>query len=163
MKRQHVIWYVGLFSLAFVCDRLTKMWALYSLADQAITIGPFLTFELEWNKGVSFGLFSQLSSHTAYYALMTSIGLCCLFFMYLACSNYKKQINVLSEVLVLAGALSNVVDRFTYGAVIDFIQIHAGTWYWPTFNVADACIVVGIFGILLRELVLAEPDESLFG
>ena len=46
--------------------------------------------------------------------------------------------------LVLGGALGNLVDRIRYGHVIDFIEVHLGSYQWPTFNVADIAIVVGV-------------------
>ena len=52
--------------------------------------------------------------------------------------------------MVIAGAVSNFFDRIYYGAVIDFIDFHYGAWHWPTFNIADMCIVMGIGGIFLR-------------
>ena len=57
------------------------------------------------------------------------------------------------EALVLSGAVSNFIDRLYYGAVVDFIDCYVAHWHWPTFNVADACIVVGIGGIIGRGLV----------
>ena len=45
--------------------------------------------------------------------------------------------------LVIGGALSNVIDRLIYGAVVDFIDIHAFGWHWPAFNIADMAIFFG--------------------
>jgi signal peptidase II len=55
-------------------------------------------------------------------------------------------------VLILGGALGNLVDRLRYGEVIDFLHFHLGAYYWPAFNVADSAITVGA-GILLVLLV----------
>jgi len=52
---------------------------------------------------------------------------------------------------VVAGALSNVFDRFWYTGVIDFIDIHYGGWHYPTFNIADVAIVCGIIWIAFDE------------
>jgi signal peptidase II len=56
--------------------------------------------------------------------------------------------------LIVGGALGNVIDRLAYGAVFDFIQFHIGTWSWYVFNVADAAIVAGVFGLLYDSFVL---------
>jgi signal peptidase II len=46
--------------------------------------------------------------------------------------------------LIVGGAIGNLIDRLRFGAVIDFIDWHIGTWHWPAFNFADICITVGI-------------------
>ena len=53
---------------------------------------------------------------------------------------------------MLAGALSNIVDRITYGAVIDFVDFHIFGYHWPTFNIADAFIVCGVLGIMIQSM-----------
>lgn len=69
---------------------------------------------------------------------------------------------VVALALVLGGAVGNLIDRVAYGYVIDFIAWHVGDAYWPTFNIADAVICVGI-GLLFIEMVWGykeEPDEE---
>jgi lipoprotein signal peptidase len=60
---------------------------------------------------------------------------------------------------IVGGALSNVLDRLRYGAVVDFIQAHIGAWSWYVFNVADAAIVCGVVTLLLESL-LRRPDQA---
>jgi signal peptidase II len=54
--------------------------------------------------------------------------------------------------LILGGALGNVIDRAIHGYVVDFIQVHAGGWYFPAFNVADSAITIGAILLILDEL-----------
>lgn len=58
----------------------------------------------------------------------------------------------LGAALILGGALGNLVDRLRLGAVVDFIQWHLGSAYWPAFNVADSCITVGATVLVLYSL-----------
>ena len=51
--------------------------------------------------------------------------------------------------LILGGAAGNVIDRLVYGYVIDFIDVFYGSWHWPTFNIADSAISVGVFLLLV--------------
>ncbi|WP_163139564.1 signal peptidase II, partial [Arhodomonas sp. KWT] len=55
--------------------------------------------------------------------------------------------------LVLGGALGNVLDRMVHGYVIDFLDVYAGNWHWPAFNVADSAISVGV-AMLVISVVL---------
>jgi len=58
----------------------------------------------------------------------------------------------LAATLILAGAIGNTIDRLTWGVVIDFIDLHAGGWHWPAFNLADSYITVGAALFILDEL-----------
>ena len=55
--------------------------------------------------------------------------------------------------LILGGAIGNVIDRLLHGHVIDFIQVHAAGWYFPSFNIADSAITVGAVLLILDELL----------
>ncbi len=59
----------------------------------------------------------------------------------------------LMKVLVMGGAIGNVIDRARWGAVFDFADFHIGHWHWPAFNVADSAIVVGVALMLIDSLV----------
>jgi signal peptidase II len=61
--------------------------------------------------------------------------------------------------LLLAGILGNLTDRVRLGFVIDFIQLHAGQYHWPTFNVADASISIGAL-LLAYDLIFAQRKEN---
>lgn len=63
--------------------------------------------------------------------------------------------------LVLSGAVGNFIDRIRYNYVVDFIQIGFNGWYWPSFNVADSAISVGVVLLLWGSFTLTEPDSSL--
>lgn len=130
------------------------MWALHAAQIQDVIVSKNLTFSLSWNRGVSWSFLSNLSGiwHSL---LIVTIGIVILFFAGFAVTNYKNKQSIFFEVMVLAGALSNVVDRFLYGAVIDFIEFHIGSFYWPTFNIADSLIVVGIIGIIIKQMCCA--------
>jgi len=58
--------------------------------------------------------------------------------------------------LVLGGAFGNLMDRFRLGEVIDFVDIHLGSYHWPAFNVADSAITVGTLGLAFSLLIRKE-------
>jgi len=58
---------------------------------------------------------------------------------------------------VLGGALGNLYDRLMLGHVVDFVQLHAGGWYFPAFNVADSAITVGVALLIWDSLVSGNP------
>ncbi|MEL0082229.1 MAG: signal peptidase II, partial [Gammaproteobacteria bacterium] len=65
----------------------------------------------------------------------------------------QERLQSTSLLLVLAGALGNLVDRLRFGEVTDFIQVHYAGWYFPAFNLADSAITLGVIGLLWMELV----------
>jgi signal peptidase II len=61
--------------------------------------------------------------------------------------------------LILGGAVGNVIDRFAYGHVVDFIQVHSSGWYFPAFNVADSAITLGAALLILDEIFKAKRAD----
>ncbi len=151
--------YIILFGCCLGLDRWSKWWALVNDVD--LQASPFLNFSLIWNRGVSWGIFNEASSYGFYvltaFIVLVTIGLAYHAF-YLEW--YKRRANIFWEIFVLAGSVSNLIDRFVFGGVIDFIQLHMGLWYWPTFNIADAFIVVGVIGLMFKNMKGSHEDKN---
>lgn len=131
-----------------VLDQLTKKLALYYLSGGNIkTVLPVLDFSLAFNRGAAFSFLNAAGG----WQNVFFIGLACLFsfamIIWIVRNKYSGQ-NA-SVALIIGGALGNVVDRFHYGYVIDFIDCHVGVHHWPTFNIADSAICVGVFFLLV--------------
>lgn len=140
--KKNIYGYAIAAAIVLFLDRSMKWYALYAWADEQV-LTPFLSFQLAFNRGISWGIFNSASA--LQYALVTllivgvTIGLCWY--------TYKRYISgqsILGELLVITGSCSNILDRFFYDGVIDFIMVHNGSWVWPLFNIADSCIVLGI-------------------
>lgn len=132
-------------------DQATKWWAVSRNVDT--TVCSMLDFSLIWNHGVTWGIFNR-SGEMGLKVLLGVIILIIIAFTYYTLYErlYRQGASIFYEVLVLTGAISNVIDRVRYGAVVDFIQFHVGSWYWPTFNLADVFIVCGIVGMLMHTI-----------
>ena len=133
--------------ITFFFDRITKFLALLYLRGSDIVLFPGCALSFAWNRGVSWGLFHKFSA-AGFWILTGLVALIIALFTIYTFGEYKKRQSIVFEALVLSGALSNLFDRIYYGAVIDFIDLYIKGWHWPTFNVADACIVIGIGGII---------------
>lgn len=126
-------------------DQLTKWWAVSRLAPGPIHVIGTLDLELSRNTGASFSLFQG----KAFVLVPVAVVLVAVLTVMAWRAPTPGRAAILG--LVLGGALGNLVDRFfrgDHGAVVDFVALH----FWPTFNVADACIVVGCI-LLLVSLV----------
>ncbi len=150
-RLMHMVTPMLLFFGLFVCDRVTKLWALNFLGDASVMVTSWFNFSLILNRGIAWGLLF-FDSHVGFYVI-TALVMCVtiLFGAYLLKCIHNRE-SWFFEVCVFTGAFSNIVDRFIYKGVIDFIELHYASWYWPTFNVADMCVVVGVVGILIKQV-----------
>ena len=135
--------------LSFALDRVTKMLALKLLSATPLPVCYGLNFVLSWNPGVSWSMFSTLSTN-GFLVLYGVQTLMIIAFGVYAFLRARQNKSVFFELFVLGGAVSNMVDRITWGAVLDFIELYISSYSWPIFNVADAFIVIGIVGIFVR-------------
>ena len=116
-----------------------------------VVFNPWLNFTMVWNKGISFGMFGagQGKAPILFIALslMISFGL----FIWLVLARTKMLFLALP--LIIGGAIGNVIDRVRFGAVADFIDVHVGDRHWPAFNIADACVCIGAFFLILDTIL----------
>ncbi|MCB1556607.1 MAG: signal peptidase II, partial [Alphaproteobacteria bacterium] len=111
---------------------------------------------LVWNKGISFGMFTQHGDYGPYILSALSLAIAGFFLIWLLRTTNRRL--ALSIGLVIGGAIGNVIDRLRFGAVVDFLDFHWKDWHYPAFNVADSAIVIGIAFIVLDGL-LWEPKR----
>ena len=140
--------------LVLIVDTLTKQLIIHNLVEnQSITIiNNLLNITYAKNTGIAFSI---LEGRIPMIIIMTII-------IVLIIINYlKKNLNTQETIfysLILGGALGNLFDRIIYGYVIDFIDFHVSNNHFPTFNVADSCIVIGVLLLLLTKKE-GEEDE----
>ena len=146
-NKNKIISYIIEFIGIFFFDRLSKFWALNNLRYENMAIFKGLNFSFILNRGVSFGIFGSTSPFV-FYSLTALIFLLISFFVLFSVSEYKRGVNISWHIFIIAGAFSNLLDRIMYKGVVDFIDFYVGAWHWPTFNVADIFIVLGVLGIL---------------
>ena len=133
--------------LIFFLDRYTKIQILNNYDDSTIYLNYFINFDLIWNTGIGFGLFSYNSS--LIYSLFTLvIGIVLLYLIYISINS--ELIDTMIFSIIIGGALGNFYDRLIFNAVPDFIDLHYMNYHWFTFNVADIFISIGIISFLLK-------------
>jgi signal peptidase II len=142
----------GVVVLVAAVDQVTKTFAHIYLFDPPVVvdIAPFLRFVPVWNSGVSFGLLGD--SGVIIRVLLTIFALLVAIFLPFIARRWDR-LSLFGGLLLAGGALGNAIDRITYGKVIDFIDVFAGQWHWPAFNVADMSISVGAGFLLFAALL----------
>jgi signal peptidase II len=126
-----------------VLDQITKYVAIAELAGQApVEVTSFFNLLLVYNRGAAFSFLAGMGGWQRYVftvlALVASVWI-----IYLLRRYPQQSLFCLALSLVLGGAIGNVIDRMTIGAVVDFLDFHAYGWHWPAFNVADSAITGG--------------------
>lgn len=143
--------YLFLISTIITVDQASKRWALANLTSD-VPMNGWCNLSLATNRGISWSLFSNLKSDWGFYILTFVISTVILAFAFYAVIQHLNKAPIYFESFVIGGAISNIIDRLTHGFVIDFIDIHLGIWHWPTFNIADIFVVMGVLGVFLKEL-----------
>ena len=140
--------------LVLVLDQLTKWWVLEVIDLDRIghvVVAPFFNLTMVWNRGVTFGL---LGSDLWFKPLLLgglALVIAPLLLRWLARAESWRIAWGLG--LVLGGAVGNVIDRARFGAVVDFVHLHAAGYHWYVFNLADSAIVCGVGLLLLDALI----------
>ena len=154
--------YINLFVVLFIffLDRISKIYVVnldnlnYSTE---LYQSKFLNITLIWNEGIAFGLLS-FSENNLYNLLSLLIGIIILvlFYMIIKNDNFTRY----PLLMIFAGALGNLYDRIIYNAVPDFIDFHVGEFHWFIFNVADIFISLGVFFMILLEIIGINDDKN---
>ena len=138
---------------ALALDQASKLWLLFvfEIARRgAVQVTPFFDLVLAWNVGISFGWF-QSDSQVAQIILML-IKAVAVVVLAIWMTRSRTLIATVALGLIIGGAIGNAIDRFAYGAVVDFalfhLQIGGNTFNWYVFNLADVAIVAGVAALL---------------
>jgi signal peptidase II len=145
MKR--VVYIISIVSAVIALDRITKYFIINYLSfSDSIEIFPFLRIVNIRNTGAAFGIFRNFGS-----IFFIVISLAAMIFVINLL--VRRTYNFIGLSLVLGGAAGNLIDRIFYGKVVDFIDFSVGSFHWPSFNVADSALTVGIIIIFLSSLL----------
>lgn len=138
-------------SFLFSVDQVSKHLAITNLSEiQAINYLAFLRLQLQYNFGCAFSFLESIGRVSQ--SLLCVMGLLIVGFIFTcAVKRIFSQKTAWTEIIIVAGGLSNIFDRFFRGHVVDFINPYLGRYAWPTtFNLADCFIVVGIILLAAR-------------
>lgn len=138
---------------ALVLDQASKLWLLFvfDIARRgAVKVTPFFDLVLAWNVGISFGWFQSDSPFVQ--IILMAIKAVAVVVLAIWMARSQTRLATIALGLIIGGAIGNAIDRFAYGAVVDFalfyLQIGGKTFNWYVFNLADVAIVAGVAALL---------------
>ena len=143
----------GYFIMFFliVVDLVSKVIAEENLIfGKSVAIIPILDLLLVYNSGIAFSIFDFNNSLFSFGLSM--LGLLIVFYLHSLYKNADSSMNRISMILIIAGALGNILDRLPDGVVTDFLFLHIGNKSLFIFNFADAFISIGAALFFLTEI-----------
>jgi signal peptidase II len=139
--------------VALLLDQASKLWLLYVFdigRRGAVAVTPFFDLVLAWNTGISYGWFSD--SGPAGQTILVAIKVVAVVALAIWMARSQTRLAALALGLIIGGAIGNAIDRFAFGAVVDFalfhVEIGGKTYNWYVFNLADCAIVAGVAALL---------------
>jgi len=141
-------------------DRLTKAAVHGAGWTGPVEVIPgFFRLIKTWNVGLAFGAFSGTSG-SIMNPLITAVGVLAVgWILFLLLVGRQSLRLTVAFHLLLAGAIGNIWDRLHWGAVLDFLEFHAGRFTWPAFNAADSAITVGL-AVMVLDMVFTRDLSS---
>lgn len=125
-------------------DLATKAWVSAAFeAGEVLRVTPFFNLVLAHNAGAAFSFLADAGGWQRWLFTAVAVGISVLLVAMLRRTRDNPLLSA-ALALVLGGAVGNLHDRVTLGHVVDFVQLHAGGYYFPAFNVADSAITVGV-------------------
>lgn len=142
--------WLGLSGLIIVLDQLTKVvmsnWLeLY----QTVAVMPYFNFTLAHNSGAAFSFLAGAGGWQRWFFIALALVVSAVLVVWLSRLKAAAKMEAIAISLIIGGAIGNVLDRFIYGYVIDFVDIYIGSYHWPAFNIADAAICIGAVLLVL--------------
>ena len=136
--------WLAIAAVVLVLDQLTKYvvrgaFALY----ESVEVTPFFNLVLVHNRGAAFSFLSNAGGWQREFFIVLALAASAWIVWMLRRHARETTLFCLALSLILGGALGNVIDRFLFGAVVDFLDFHVLGYHWPAFNVADMGISVG--------------------
>lgn len=140
---------LGVVGLLVTID-LTIKWIMINVVmnpPQVIPVFPYFNLVLGFNRGVSFGLLSNLGTWAPVILSVLALGIIAVLMVWLYRVRHHGEL--VGLVLIIGGAIGNLIDRLHDGAVTDYLDFYARQYHWPAFNLADIFIVTGMVSLLI--------------
>ena len=136
--------YLFITILVIVFDQASK-WLMMSWLSlyETVVIMPYFNLTMAHNEGAAFSFLAQAGGWQRWFFIGLALIISALLLVWLAKLKPTEKLEAISLSLILGGAIGNVIDRISYGYVVDFIDLYIGQNHWPVFNIADSAICIG--------------------
>jgi signal peptidase II len=147
--------WLWLTALVIVLDQTSKLLVDHNMElFESITVIPMFQLTYVRNTGAAFNFLAHAGGWQRWFFIVLSLAASIAISIWLNNLPKDRKWEAAAWALVLGGALGNLIDRISYGYVIDFLDAYYQQWHFPAFNVADSAITIGV-AMLLIDVVLA--------
>ena len=142
--------WLGVAVLVVVLDQLSKLWiSSHFLYGENLYVFGVFNLVLAHNTGAAFSFLSDAGGMQRW--LFTAIAVVAsVWIVWLLRRHQHQKLCAMALSMILGGALGNLIDRISYGYVVDFLDFHWGVYHFPAFNLADSAITCGAFLLILE-------------
>ena len=139
--------------LVVVLDQLSKYWVMTSFEEyEVLRVWPVFNLTLVYNTGAAFSFLSDAGGWQRWFFVTIGVLVSAAMVVWLSRLDVRERLTAYGLALVVGGAIGNLIDRILLGKVVDFLQWHWQNWYWPSFNLADSAITLGVVLLLIDGL-----------
>ncbi len=160
MKNKY-LWVSSILGVVLVLDQITKsLIEKHVRLNEIIPVIPgFFNITHVRNKGAAFSLFANTPD--AFRSLFfITITVAAIVVLVLLIRKTRERLPIVAFSLIAGGAAGNLIDRLRYGEVVDFIQWYVRSYYWPSFNVADSAITIGVC-LLAFDMLFSQKSRQI--
>ncbi|MDF1654967.1 MAG: signal peptidase II [Coxiellaceae bacterium] len=151
-KKTSLYW-LGLSVIIIILDQWTKWLSVQHLPFNPKRLLPVFNLSLAYNRGSAFGFLNQASGWQVYAFAVIAVIVIIALFVWLIKTPSIMRLRACGIALILGGAIGNLIDRVRLKYVVDFIQLHYGDWFFPTFNLADTAVTLGAICLIISLLI----------
>ena len=137
-------------ALVVVLDQASKYWIVQTFDEfEVLTVWPVFNLTLVYNTGAAFSFLADAGGWQRGFLISVSVIVTVVMLVWLSRLPAHERLSGWGLAFVIGGAIGNLIDRAVLGKVVDFLQWHWQEWYWPSFNLADSAITLGVILLLL--------------
>jgi signal peptidase II len=158
--RPRFLFWLAIAGLVVALDQASKAWVMAAFnPGDSLALTTFFNLVFVFNPGASFSFLADAGGWQRWFFVVLALAIC-LWLLGLLRRHADERLQPLSLAMILGGALGNVIDRLRFGAVVDFLDFHAGGAHFPAFNVADSAISVGVVLLLWLQFTAKEAARA---
>ncbi len=151
--------WIGLGALVIVLDQISKLGISSHFAyGESMNVTGFFNLVLAHNKGAAFSMLNDADGWQRWMFSIIAV-VASVWITWLLRRHPQQKLFCFALALILGGALGNLVDRISYGYVVDFLDFHWNNHHFPAFNIADSAITCGA-ALLLLDSFVNKPEKT---
>lgn len=140
-------------------DQFAKELVVASFAyGEGVVVTSFFNLVHVLNHGAAFSFLAGAGGWQRWFFIALAIGIS-IWLIVMLYQHQHERLQPAALALILGGAIGNVIDRLTIGAVVDYLDFHAAGYHFPAFNIADSAITLGVILMFVQQILEArKPD-----